>query len=137
MPDDLYPSEVNPVLFTDAFKLHEGASGTYRLANRRPPEGEKPEVTAQRKAILTIAAQLQVMDRDRLLDEFCRDWLRFRNLPVPGKEDVKKSGVDLQRPSAPDESVQGAVRTDTLGSEPTHNSSAHGSAQPAGGITVP
>jgi hypothetical protein len=108
---DLHPKGTNVVLFTDAYGLHIAAGETYRLANRIPPQGEPPATTQQRKAILTIAAQLLTKRRDEVLDEFSRSWLLSRDLPIPKHEQSQgTSDVGSERTSPPEAEVPRADR---------------------------
>jgi hypothetical protein len=136
MPDDLYPGQVNPVLFHDAYELHRAAAQTYRLANKPLPPGMTPEVHAQRRAILTIDAQLLVLERDRLLDAFCVSWLKYRSIPIPEKDNGPSSTVGVQGPQGSDGRLRGQGGVNEGGQAPLHNPSTQASTQP-GGVSVP
>lgn len=87
---ELYPQGTNNVLFRDAYDLHQAAAIVLRMSNRPTPQ-LTPDQAEQRKSILTIAAKLMVKERDTLLDQFCRSWLRSRDLPIPTYEQPKGS----------------------------------------------
>lgn len=108
---DLHPREVHTHLFAEAYALHNAASATYKLANRIPPKDEALAITAQRKVILTIDAQLLTIERNRILDSFCAAWLRYRDIPIPTHDD-STSSVDLQRPAEFTTGVQTPIRPD-------------------------
>jgi hypothetical protein len=133
---DLHPREVTMSLFTWAYETHAAAGATYRLANRIPPKDEARAVTEQRKGILTIAAKLQLVQRNDLLDRFCVAWLRYRNIPLPEKDyGNRPDPMGLRNPSGPDAGVQASVRESEVQAGEVHDRSAATGAQPSGGNT--
>lgn len=121
-------------LFTWAYEIHSAVGATYQLANRIPPKDEAREVTEQRKAILTIAAKLQLMQRNDLLDRFCASWLKYRNIPLPETEyGNRPDPMGLRNPSGPDAGVQASVRESEEQAGEVHDRGAATGAQPSGG----
>lgn len=118
---DTYPKAVNPVLFEEAYLLHKAASETYRQQNKSPSAGRSPEQTSQRNSILEIAAQLLVLERNKLLDRFCVDWLCFRDIPLPEKAYESTRSMDGECATGTNGSVQSSVRSNEIGTQPTNN----------------
>lgn len=91
---ELYPRQVNPIHFEEAYLLHKAASHTLRSSYPTDESGKLiPSSTAapsqlQRGAVLKIAAQLMVLERNKLLDRFCVEWLKYRDLPMPTTGDT-------------------------------------------------
>lgn len=137
MTDDLYPRQVNPVLFYEAYQLHQAAGSTYRLANKPPLLASKltPE-QQQRRVILTIAAKLMILERDKLLDQFCAEWLKFRDIPIPEKDNGPSSPVGVQSPEGTDGRLRESGGLDEGGQAPIHNPGSQASPQ-HGGVPLP
>ena len=131
---DLHPRQVHMSLFTWAYEIHAAVGATYQLANRIPPSGEAREVTEQRKGILTIAAKLQLLQRNDLLDRFCMAWLKYRSLPLPEKEyGNRPDPMGLRDSSGPDAGVQASVRESEIQAGEVHDRGAATGAQHSGG----
>lgn len=131
---DLYPRQVYTHLFEEAYHLHVAACEVYRLQNIPRPADAKPEVTAQRNAILKIASQLIILERNKLLDIVCVDWLRYRKLPTITRDnEAGKNSVGLRDSSESNAGVQAEVRNSETQAGTVHDRGAATGAQPSGG----
>jgi hypothetical protein len=86
MSDNAYPHEANLVLFTRAYESHLAAATMLRGSNVLKPAHMTDEVYAQRAAVLALGGKIALAERNQLLDEFCRQWLKYRSLPLDGEQ---------------------------------------------------
>ena len=128
--------------FEEAYHLHVAAGSTYKTSHPKGDGGKPVAMHAasaqqqQRTGILRIASKLMILERDKLLDQFCVAWLKYRNLPIPDREDapVRQDTVGLRDTSGPDAGVQASVREPEVQAGEVHDRSAATGAQPSGGV---
>lgn len=89
--DEVFPVGTLAHELQAIFGLHQAAIETSRIAHT-PQPALSPTQLEQRKGILLLSMKLILQRRDALLDEFCRSWLRHRNLPIPAYEPTKEAG---------------------------------------------
>lgn len=78
---ELFPRSANLVEFCRAFELHKAACAI-RLEQNSQTKAHHPalsdEQLAQRVALLEVPLRLVLNSRDKVLDKFCRDWVKAR-----------------------------------------------------------
>jgi hypothetical protein len=137
----LHPRAVNLVLFEWAYNLHQAAGETTRISHPRNESGaicamhQASAQQQQRTGILQIASKLMILERDKLLDQFCVAWLKYRNIPLPERDngEDRPDPMGLRSPSGPDAGVQASVRESEVQAGEVHDRSAATGAQPSGG----
>lgn len=78
--DDLYPRShpEDPKLwiteFSHAYELHTAAEGLTLIRNRESKDARG----VQRAGILDIARAVTLVERDKILDQFCLAWQAYR-----------------------------------------------------------
>ena len=86
MSDALHPNFAMLYLtqFEQAYETHKAAGAARQLRNSDSVDKNmNPTIVAQRQQLLDIATQILINQRNKLLDEFCVSWLKYRNLPIP------------------------------------------------------
>lgn len=140
MPDELHPRSPGLYLnvFENAYELHQAAGAVRLFYNRTAVRAnfKLDEKAKSRQAFLTIAEKLIIIERDAALDEFCHAWLKYRDLPIPEKDNGPSSTVGVQGPEGTDGRLRESGGLDEGGQTPLHNPSTQASPQ-HGGVSVP
>lgn len=141
MPDDLHPHSPGLYLnqFENAYELHQAAGAVRLFFNRTAVRAnfQLDDKAKSRQAILTIAEKLILIERDAALDEFCRAWLRYRELPIPEKHYGPSSSVGVQGAEGTDGRLRESGGLDEGAPNTLHNAGSPSSPQPPGGQSLP
>lgn len=82
--DDLHPSGVHLTHLSDAYEAHNAACLVKRKSAMASLHHIEDSQTRLQRVMLESASKLLIQERDRLLDEFCKEWLRYRGKPQQG-----------------------------------------------------